>query len=81
MDLDVIGGSVSTLTKNGYKILEDKAFQRSLRTYGIAELRINDKSKAKQTDTTQRFRLRLLNDAGEEFPAKVEFSRREQPAT
>jgi hypothetical protein len=39
-------------------------------------LNINDPAKAKQTETTQRFRLRLVNGAGEEFPTKVEFSRR-----
>ncbi len=77
MDLDVIGGSVETLTKNGYKILEDASFIRSLKFYGIDRLVLGDKSKSKQTATTQRFKLRIVNNAGEEFPTKVEFSRRE----
>ncbi len=76
MDLDVVGGAVETLKKNGYKILEDAAFQRNLQSFGIRSLKINDKEKAKHTETTQRFSLRLVNDAGEEFPTKVEFSRR-----
>ncbi|MBL6991797.1 MAG: nucleotidyl transferase AbiEii/AbiGii toxin family protein [Bacteriovoracaceae bacterium] len=76
MDLDIFGGSVETLKKNGYKILEDKSFRRVLKTYGISNLLINDKNKAKHTETTQRFRLRLVNEVGEEFPTKVEFSRR-----
>ena len=73
MDLDVVGGAVETLKKNGYKILEDAAFQRNLQSFGIRSLKINDKEKAKHTETTQRFSLRLVNDAGEEFPTKVEF--------
>jgi predicted nucleotidyltransferase component of viral defense system len=76
MDIDVNGGSVTTLKKNGYKILESHSFRRVLLTYGIADLKINDPLKAKQTETTQRFRLRLINQVGEEFPTKVEFSRR-----
>ena len=35
MDLDVTAGSVATLKKNGYKILEDGAFQRSLRVVPV----------------------------------------------
>ena len=77
MDLDVLGGSVATLKKNGYKILEDPAFSRSLAAFGISELHINDPTKAKHTATTQRFRLNLVTDAGESYPTKVEFSRRE----
>lgn len=76
MDLDVLAGSVVTLKKNGYKILESPSFRRSLASFGIIDLKINDPSKAKQTETTQRFRVRLLNQAGEEFPTKIEFSRR-----
>jgi predicted nucleotidyltransferase component of viral defense system len=76
MDIDVVGGSVETLKKNGYKVLQDSAFIRSLKVYGITDVVINDPLKAKQTSTTQRFKIRLINDAGEAFPTKVEFSRR-----
>ncbi len=76
MDIDVLGGGVSTLKKNGYKILNDASFLRALRVYGIDELLINDPSKAKQTATTQRFRVRLVTTAGLELPTRVEFSRR-----
>lgn len=76
MDLDVMAGSVATLNKNGYRILQDPAFARSLATYGVAELRVNDPGKAKQTATTQRFRARLITTGGESYPTKVEFSRR-----
>ena len=76
MDLDVLGGSVATLRKNGYRILEDRAFQRSLQTYGITRLETNDPARAKHTETTQRFRLRLITATGMALPTKVEFSRR-----
>ena len=76
MDLDVIGGSVETLKKNGYKIINDPSFRRILATYGISDVLINDPEKAKHTATTQRFKARLMNASGEIYPTKVEFSRR-----
>lgn len=79
MDLDVLAGSVGTLKKNGYKILSDNAFKRSLRTYGIEDVELNDPDKAKHTETTQRFRVGLITPAGLRLPTKVEFSRRHHP--
>ena len=76
MDIDVLGGAVHTLKKNGYKILEDPAFSRNLRAFGIDRIILNDPSKAKPTETVQRFRARLITSAGEELPIKIEFSRR-----
>ena len=76
MDIDVIAGSVSTLKKNGYKILNDNGFKRKLQTFGIEEIIINDPNKAKYTETTQRFKLTIITSAGESLPTKVEFSRR-----
>ena len=38
MDLDVLAGSVSTLRNNGYRILADLAFRRSLQPFGIADI-------------------------------------------
>ena len=76
MDIDVLAGSVGTLKKNGYKILHDRAFRRSLRSFDIADIEVNDPAKAKQTDTTQRFRFGLVTSAGNRLPTKVEFSRR-----
>lgn len=76
MGLDVLASAVSTLRKNGYKILDDPAFRRTLRTFGIVDLEINDPGSAKHTQTTQRFRVRLVTASGERLPSKVEFSRR-----
>ena len=78
MDLDVLAGGIGTLRKNGYRILRDPAFAKLLASYGIAELILGDPAKAKHTATTQRFRARLVNTAGESHPTKVEFSRRAQ---
>jgi hypothetical protein len=78
MDIDVLAGSVATLKKNGYKILRDAAFKRSLRLFDIEDIEINDPNKAKQTTTTQRFRFALITPAGHRLPTKVEFSRRKQ---
>ncbi|MCY3839103.1 MAG: nucleotidyl transferase AbiEii/AbiGii toxin family protein [Gammaproteobacteria bacterium] len=76
MDFDVLGGSVETLRRNGYRILNDRAFIRSLAAFGITDLLVNDPQSAKHTQTTQRFRARLVTTAGEIWPTKVEFSRR-----
>lgn len=81
MDIDVLGGSVATLKKNGYKILESAALRRSLRSFGITDLLIGDRDKAKHTATTQRFRLQLLTEANERLPTKIEFSRRNEGKT
>jgi hypothetical protein len=78
MDIDVLAGSVATLEKNGYKILQDAAFKRSLRLFDIEDIEINDPNKAKQTTTTQRFRFALITPAGHRLPTRVEFSRRKQ---
>ena len=76
MDLDVVAGSVTTLKKNGYKILEDAAFQRSLRVFDIYAIDVNDPAKAKHTETTQRFACSLVRGSGVRLPTKIEFSRR-----
>lgn len=76
MDLDVVAGSVETLKKNGFKILEDASLGRAMQAFGVTSIRVNDPTKAKQTETTQRFRVRLVTTAGIELPTKVEFSRR-----
>ena len=76
MDIDVLGSSVETLKRNGYRILDDRRFRRALAAFGISDLVVNDPVGAKHTPTTQRFRVRLVTTAGESWPTKVEFSRR-----
>lgn len=76
MDVDVLGGGVQTLRKNGYKILEDPAFKRSLKVFDIDAIEVNDPKRAKHTATTQRFRCTLVRASGQRLPTRVEFSRR-----
>jgi hypothetical protein len=45
-------------------------------TKGIVDLEVNDPSRAKHTETMQRFRVTLVLDSGQRLPTKVEFSRR-----
>lgn len=78
MDIDVLAGGVSTLKKNGYKLLANPAFIRALRTFGIEQVIINDPSRAKHPETTQRFRVQLVTSTGDKLPSKVEFSRRQK---
>ncbi len=76
MDIDVEGLPVASLQKKVLRVLESRAFIENLRTFGIAELKLPDMEKAKQTATTQRFKLHLITTAGEDYFTKVEFSRR-----
>lgn len=76
VDLDVIHIGVSALKELVMKILEAKAFLNELRPFGIEHLALPDMTKAKQTETTQLFKVHLLAGAGEDLSSKIEFSRR-----
>jgi predicted nucleotidyltransferase component of viral defense system len=76
MDLDVSGIKVDTLKETVMKIVEARSFQEPLSPFGIEKIIPPDVSKAKQTETTQRFKVHLLTAAGEDLFTKVEFSRR-----
>jgi len=76
MDLDVSGVSVHALKDTVMMILHTPSFTESLRPFGIKGIVPPDIVKAKQTDTTQRFKVHLLTAAGEDLFTKVEFSRR-----
>ncbi len=76
MDMDATGIGVSALKETVMKILQSPSFLDTLRSFGIERVVPPDISKAKQTDTTQRFKVHLLTAAAEELFTKVEFSRR-----
>lgn len=76
IDLDVTGTGVSALKDMVMRILEAPSFQDALKPYGIERLGLPDITKAKQTETPQRFKVHLLTAAGEDLFSKVEFSRR-----
>lgn len=76
MDLDLIGISVSVLKEIVMKILQSPSFLDTLLPFGIERVVPPNISKAKQTETTQRFKIHLITVAAEELFTKVEFSRR-----
>ena len=76
MDLDISGPSVAQLKNLVMTSLGSRAFLDPLASYGIKTVRPPDLLKAKQTETTQRFKMHILTAAGEDLFTKVEFSRR-----
>ena len=76
MDVDVMGVRVEKVKKTVMEILAAKGFSDSLKSFGIDRIVAPDLMKAKQTETTQRFKIHLLTQAGEDLFTKIEFSRR-----
>ncbi len=76
MDLNVRIINVNTLQDKVMQILKSVSFQNNLRPFGIAQIIPPDITKAKQTPTTQRFKVHLITPQGEDFFTKIEFSRR-----
>jgi len=76
MDLDLSGIRVDIIQDIVLKILNTQNFVDNLRPCGIQRVSIPDMVKAKQTETTQRFKIHLATFAGEDLFTKVEFSRR-----
>jgi len=74
IDFDVQTVGRETLRKNVNAILESQSFSTILRSQRLA---IVDWSAPKQTDTVQRWKVRLqLGGTEQEAPTKIEFSRR-----
>lgn len=76
MDLDVYGVGVEQLKDTVMKILQAPSFQNTLKPFDVERVVAPDISRAKQTETTQRFKIHLMTSAGEDLFTKVEFSRR-----
>jgi predicted nucleotidyltransferase component of viral defense system len=77
IDIDVQRVGVASLKKITMDILTSRGFVDSLGSFGIERVLAPDIGKAKQTSTTQRFKVHLMTAAGEDLFTKVEFSRRE----
>lgn len=74
MDLDIKTIAKETLRKNINKLLNENSFAQVLFSRGIEIVQI---TAPKQTETTQRWKIRLLNrNFSRELPTKIEFSRR-----
>ena len=76
MDIDVQRVRVEKVKKTVMDILVARGFTDSLKLFGIEKIIPPDIAKAKQTETTQRFKVHLLTSAGEDLFTKIEFSRR-----
>lgn len=76
MDMDVKGTRIEKIKKTVMDILEARGFADSLKSFGIERMVAPDLAKAKQTETTQRFKIHLLTAGGEDLFTKIEFSRR-----
>lgn len=76
MDLDVFEIKVEKLKKIVIEILGSTSFQEGLIPFGIQRIIPPDMSKAKQTETTQRFKVHLITENGLDLFTKIKFSRR-----
>lgn len=76
MDMDIRKVGVERVKKTVMDILSARGFSDSLRSFGIKKVVPPNIAKAKQTETTQRFKIHLLTQSGEDLFTKVEFSRR-----
>lgn len=76
MDLDAVSIAKDALLEAVMAILNSLSFQKSLKSLGIEAIKVLDISKAKQTETIQRFKVHVISSSGEDLFTKVEFSRR-----
>jgi predicted nucleotidyltransferase component of viral defense system len=76
MDLDVSGLPVHTLREKVITVLNSSGLTDTLRIYGIDRVQPPEVTRAKQTETVQRFKIHLFTTGGEDLFTKVEFSRR-----
>lgn len=74
MDLDLAEVRVDDIQGTVLQILKSQNFVDNLRPYNIQSISVQDMVKAKQTETTQRFKIHLITFAGEDLFTKVEFS-------
>jgi predicted nucleotidyltransferase component of viral defense system len=76
MDIDVQGIKKYTLLDITADILKSLDFANTLKPFGIERVVSPNIAKAKQTETTQRFKVHLVTYSGEDLFTKIEFSRR-----
>ncbi len=76
MDLDASGLAVHVLREKVMAILNSSGLVNTLQTFGIERIQPPNISRAKQTETVQRFKVHLITVAGEDLFTKIEFSRR-----
>ncbi|MFH1074727.1 MAG: nucleotidyl transferase AbiEii/AbiGii toxin family protein, partial [Candidatus Firestonebacteria bacterium] len=77
MDIDVNTVKVAALRDIVMKILDSQALLNEIKPFGIEKIILPNIAKAKQTETTQRFKIHILASRGEDLFTKIEFSRRD----
>jgi predicted nucleotidyltransferase component of viral defense system len=73
IDFDIRTMATGALTNNIDTILASSAFAQALR---VRQIEIEHVTSAKQTDTTQRWKIGIRFAGGPAIPTKIEFSRR-----
>lgn len=76
MDLDVQIVAGHVLRDAVMAIVTSPSLQETLASFGVKSIIAPDIGKAKQTETTQRFKIHLTTPSGEDMFTKIEFSRR-----
>lgn len=76
MDLDIRNIDVFKLQDVVMQILKSASFKNVLMPFGISDIVPPNIISAKQTETTQRFKIHLIASGGEDLFTKIEFSRR-----
>jgi predicted nucleotidyltransferase component of viral defense system len=76
IDIDVAGIAVHALRDQVMSVLGSAGLNDTARSFGINQVRPPDLSRAKQTETVQRFKVHLITGANEDLPTKIKFSRR-----
>lgn len=76
IDLDICGLEVGEVKDVILNMIRSPSFSENLKPFGIEKIIPPNIMKAKQTETTQRFKVHLMTFAGEDILTKIEFSRR-----
>ena len=76
MDLDASGISVEKLKETVMILLSMKSLRENLIPFGVSEIVLPNIQKAKQTETTQRFKVHLITTDDSDLFTKIEFLRR-----
>ena len=76
IDIDLQKVGVEKAKDVVMEILSARGFLDSLKSFGIERIVPPEMTKAKQPETTQRFKVHLLTSSGEDLFTKIEYSRR-----
>ncbi|MBN1294006.1 MAG: nucleotidyl transferase AbiEii/AbiGii toxin family protein [Candidatus Latescibacteria bacterium] len=76
MDLDAQDIGVADLQDKVMSVLSARSLLDSCAAFGVTRVVPPKISKAKQTETTQRFKIHLITSDGDDLFTKIEFSRR-----